>query len=399
MTTPKTVLITGASRGIGLLCVKTLALSGFYVIASMRDMKGKNASIVDELTTWAAGKQVSVECIELDVTSDTSVIEAVSQIQSQRQIDVVINNAGIMPVGVTEAFTPEDIQKTMDVNVVGVARVCRAVLPAMRERNQGLLVNVSSNAGRLAIPFFGVYCASKWALEAYCESLHHELTPFNIESVLVEPGGHGTDLIETPPEPSDKDVLLTYGDVAKGPENAKNMFKDVFAQQSPDTDAQNVADKILTLIQTKGPKPMRTLVGNSMGVDKINQLTAPIQSEFIRIFMPIAQVQAKDGRFVAYANIEPKPEYYQQAKAAVEAIIPATLAEAGCHVFTLMESTDGSGRLHIFEVFEDKAALAFHYEQGYTKEVFENYQTWLAKPVEIIEMTPSSLVTSEQLGR
>lgn len=92
-----------------------------------------------------------------------------------------------MPVGLTEGFTMEQAKDLFDVNVYGVMHLTRAVLPAMRARKSGLVISLSSVAGRFGMPFFGLYCASKWAMEAYCESLHYELEPFGVESVLVEP--------------------------------------------------------------------------------------------------------------------------------------------------------------------------------------------------------------------
>lgn len=186
---------------------------------------------------------------------------------------MLVNNAGIMPTGLTEAFTPELVESCFDVNFLGPARTCRAVLPHMRE------IHLSSTAGRVAIPCFGVYCASKWALEAYAESLHYELTSFGIESILVEPGGHSTDLVKTTPAPADQDCLTTYGSLADGRDKLLDMFEEMFAAGENMTDAQNVADAIVRLINMDGAKPLRTTVGHDMGLNQINNQTAPIQSE------------------------------------------------------------------------------------------------------------------------
>lgn len=287
MTPNKRVLVTGASRGIGLLTVKILAKSGHSVIAGMRDIDGKNAEIAAEFIFFAQTDSLDLVPVELDVTDTQSVDTAITSIEKQGPIDVLINNAGVMPVGVTEAFTPEDILACMDVNLVGVARVCRAVLPKMRQRKSGQLIYVSSNAGRLALPFFGLYCASKWALEAYAESMHYELENFGIETTIVEPGGHATDLIVNAPTPSDQACLTSYGSVADGPAQLTGMFKSAFSEGNAINDAVNVAKKITDLIEMQSPKPLRVTVGDDMGVSKLNENICDIQAGVITALKPI----------------------------------------------------------------------------------------------------------------
>jgi len=104
------------------------------------------------------------------------------------RLDVLVNNAGHMAIGVTEAFTEEQVRQQMDVNFLGPVRMYRGVLPHMRQQRAGLIVHVSSIVGRVLFPGCGFYCASKFALEAYAEVLHYELTAFGIDSVIVQPG-------------------------------------------------------------------------------------------------------------------------------------------------------------------------------------------------------------------
>lgn len=287
MNQSKTILITGASRGIGFLTAKALAERGHRVYASMRNIHSRNQATAGSLRDWAQSKNVFVEPIELDVTSEDSVNKALNVVESQGALDVLVNNAGIMPTGLTESFTVEQTQEYFDINLFGIQRTCRAALPAMRSRRSGLIINLSSAAGRLAMPFFGIYCASKWALEAYTESLHYELQPFGIESILVEPSGHGTDLVNDAPAPSDHERTKSYGSESEGRDRLLNMFRGMFDLNTPETDANNVAQAIVNLIEKQQPRPIRTQVGHDMGVSTLNAAVAPIQASLIQELLPI----------------------------------------------------------------------------------------------------------------
>jgi NAD(P)-dependent dehydrogenase (short-subunit alcohol dehydrogenase family) len=279
---PRTTVITGASRGIGELTAKKLAQRGHPVYATMRNIDGRNAEAAGNLKRWAEQYNAPLSVVELDVTSTESITHAITKIENERPIDVLINNAGIMPVGVTEAFSSKQTQSYFDVNMFGVAAMSQAVLTGMRQRQEGLLIHLSSSAGRLAIPYFGIYCASKWAMEAYAECLNYELAPFNIQSVLVEPSGHATDLVNTAPSPNLATVIEEYGAHANGREKLLAMFMDLFAQGHAGNDAQNVAERIAELVEMEGPRPLRTQVGDDMGVSAINDATSPIQTDLIK---------------------------------------------------------------------------------------------------------------------
>ncbi|UES39308.1 SDR family NAD(P)-dependent oxidoreductase [Roseibium aggregatum] len=287
MTTQKTILITGASRGIGFLTAQKLVQEGHIVYAGMRDLDGRNAEAAKALKLFAEGLPGKLVPVDLDVADENGVERTVAAIEAERPIDVLVNNAGVMPVGLTEGFTMEQAKDLFDVNVYGVMHLTRAVLPAMRARKSGLVISLSSVAGRFGMPFFGLYCASKWAMEAYCESLHYELEPFGVESVLVEPSGHGTDLVTSAPAPGDAVRVGQYGDYSKGRDRLLGMFQGMFDQGEAITDAGNVATKILELIAMDGSRPIRTQVGQDMGVTAINEATAPIQAQLVSGLKPV----------------------------------------------------------------------------------------------------------------
>jgi len=281
MTSAKTILVTGTSHGIGKLLALTLASQGHNVYASMRGIHGKNAATSAELSQIAEEKGYRLQVVEMDITSDDSVTETIGKIEATHPIDVLINNAGIMFVGISEAFTVEQAKFQMDTNFYGVMRTSRAVLPGMRARKQGLLIHVSSNAGRIVVPYFGVYCASKHAVEALVESYHYELAPFGIESVIVEPGPHKTELVNTAPAPEDTACLDGYGAYADVPGQLLGHFKQMFEEQTDLTNPQNVADTIAGLVNQDGPRPIRTTVGSDFGVSEINNFAAPIQKQLV----------------------------------------------------------------------------------------------------------------------
>jgi len=185
------VLITGASSGIGRATAVHFARKGWRVYASMR--RPERAA---DLLLQAAASGWSLATPALDVTDDQAVARAVEQIlrATGGRIDVLINNAGYYAFGALEETSPDKLRAQLDTNVVGVHRVTRAVLPAMRARRAGAIVTIGSIAGKVALPMVGPYHASKWALEGMIESLRYELIPFGIRVALVEPGAYKTDL-------------------------------------------------------------------------------------------------------------------------------------------------------------------------------------------------------------
>lgn len=265
----KKILITGASGGFGKLTVLTLLQKGHQVAASMRDIHGKNKNVADEL------RKAGAKIIEIDVTDDTSVNNGVQKaITDLDGLDVLINNAGLGVLGMQEFFTPADFQKVFDINVFGVQRMNRAVVPYFREKKNGLIVYTSSLLGRIALPFYGAYQSSKWALEALAENYRVELSGFGIENCIVEPGGYPTAFSDNLLRPSDNSREVGYGDFAKVPEAALHNFENVL-KNNPQQNPQKVADAFAELIEKpKGDKSFRTAVdfiGMADHIQKYNE--------------------------------------------------------------------------------------------------------------------------------
>ena len=258
------VLITGASTGFGHDTALRLARRGHHVFATMRDVGGRNAARRASVEAVATSEGVNLHVIELDVTSDDSVRRAVENALAQAgRLDVVINNAGIAGLGITEGYTAEQFQQMFDVNVFGVQRVNRAVLPAMRAKGAGLLIHISSGAGRLAVPTMAAYCASKFALEALAEAYRYELVPFGINSLIVEPGIYRTPIFDRIEGPADRERLAGYAaqDFAQ---RVQGVFQ--FVSSAPDNPGTaEVVEALVALIEMDdAARPFRTIVSAAM---------------------------------------------------------------------------------------------------------------------------------------
>jgi len=272
----KTILITGASTGFGRDTAETLARAGHTVFASMRDPRGKNREHAQALSKQ--GIQVG----ELDVSDDTSVDQAVKEVLARaRRIDVLINNAGVASAGVTEAFTPDQAKVVFNTNVVGLLRTIRSVLPAMRSQRDGLIINIGSILGRVTFPFFGIYGASKFAVEALTDSLRYEVSQLGIDVTLVQPSAYPTPMYAKVQQPEDADRAAAYGAVGEIPGAMFKHFTTVF--QAPDApNPHDVAEAIAKLVaQPKGTRPARTVVGAAFGSDAVNEQTAPVQAHVV----------------------------------------------------------------------------------------------------------------------
>jgi short-subunit dehydrogenase len=181
----KIAVVTGSSSGIGYETSLLLARNQYTTYASMRNLKKS-----DELLKIASNENIPLKVIQLDVNDDRSVSSAIDSIVKENgRIDVLVNNAGFDLFGSLEELTIEEIKGQFETNFFGTARVTKSVIPTMRKQGSGIIINVSSIGGRIGlVPCNTMYHASKFALEGFTESLRHELTEFNIDVILIEPG-------------------------------------------------------------------------------------------------------------------------------------------------------------------------------------------------------------------
>ncbi|SDS97044.1 SDR family NAD(P)-dependent oxidoreductase [Actinoplanes derwentensis] len=250
------VLVTGASTGFGRSTVESLAERGHQVFAGFRDVQGRNEKAAQELT--AAGVRV----VELDVTDQDSADRAIAEVLTRAgRLDVIVNNAGRIFVGPVEAFTAEQVQDQFNVNALGAVRVNRAALPHLRAQGSGALIQIGSIAGRVTVPFSGLYAASKAALAALTEAWHDELAPFGVESVILDAASYPTNI----------GANATFGQ--SDPYAASFGAYVAAISTQPVGDPREVVDAVVTLVETpNGERPRRTVVAPVVQFDAVTAL-------------------------------------------------------------------------------------------------------------------------------
>jgi NAD(P)-dependent dehydrogenase (short-subunit alcohol dehydrogenase family) len=271
----KNVLITGCSSGFGFETAKYLAEKGHSVYATMRNVNGKNGKPASELRNFAKERNLSITVLEMDVTSDESVKAAADQIS---QVDVLINNAGLGYGGPIESFSSSEVLAQLDLNIVGTIRTAKAILPKMRAQKSGLIIQVSSGAGRASFPGLGIYHASKWGLEGLSESMRYELAPLGIDVVIVEPGPFSTNFFGNMVNPKNSEFANDYKHVNAFFEGFENKVKSAFEDSNAPTDPMLVVQTFEKLIDLpNGSRPLRTMVGLDFGLQALNDAVEPIR--------------------------------------------------------------------------------------------------------------------------
>ena len=271
----KNVLITGCSSGFGYDSAKSLAEKGHAVYATMRNTAGKNAKPAAELAAFSKDNNLNITVLEMDVTSDASVMAAVDQIS---KVDVLINNAGLGYGGPIESFTSDQVLAQLDLNIVGTIRAAKAVLPKMRAQQSGLIIQVSSGAGIACFPGFGVYHASKWGLEGLSESMRYELAPLGIDVVIVEPGPFSTNFFGNIVAPENGELASAYQHVDGFFRGFQSQVMSAFEDSNAPTDPMLVVESFDKLIDMPaGSRPLRTMVGLDFGLQTLNDAVEPIR--------------------------------------------------------------------------------------------------------------------------
>lgn len=238
----KVILITGASSGIGFDCARTLARKGYRVYAAAR-----RTERMDPL------REDGAIPIRMDVTDEASLEEGVrSVLEAEGRIDVLINNAGFGYFGTIENVPLEEARRQLEVNVFGLAELCRLVIPQMRKQGSGRIINTGSVAGKAVLYFGGWYHVSKFAVEALSDSLRMELKPFGIDVILIEPGGIKTDWgIIAADHLEESSAGTPYGRSAR-----KEAARLRWAYQSPYLSKPAVVTRaIIKAVERRRPKP------------------------------------------------------------------------------------------------------------------------------------------------
>lgn len=257
----KVIMITGTNSGFGYLTAKGAAERGYQVYATMRETNGRNKEKADELSAIP-----NISVLEVDVTNKDQVNTAVNKvIENEGGIDVLVNNAGYFGGGLAEAYTEEDLERMFDVNLKGTWRNTKAVLPHMRRKGAGLIVNISSSLGRFSAPFMTVYNSTKFAVEGLTEGLHYEVRPLGVDAVIVQPGAFPTEIFSKTAFGADQEAISPeYGELANVPNQINEGMGQMFETAKPDP--QMVPDAIFKLIEMpQGQRPLRTVVDKMTG--------------------------------------------------------------------------------------------------------------------------------------
>ena len=255
----KTILITGSSSGFGRLGAEHYARLGARVFASMRNLPRAEA---EELTALAEAENLSIEVVEIDVTSEDSVTRGVASVLEATggTLDVLVNNAGIALAGPIELQDEAATRRIFETNTFGPHRMARAVLPAMRAAGSGLIIQISSQLGRVIAPGYGHYSPTKFALEAMSEAMAYELVPHGIDVTIIQPGGYPTQIWSNSAalsgalrERTPSDLLAAYPELTAGMGTA--------GSGGGTTDPMDIPAAIAQLIASpRGTRPLRLAV-------------------------------------------------------------------------------------------------------------------------------------------
>jgi NAD(P)-dependent dehydrogenase (short-subunit alcohol dehydrogenase family) len=267
MSESRVAVVTGSSSGIGFEISLILARHGFKTYATMRDLQKSST-----LRSIADKEKIPLRCVQLDVTNDMSVKQAIETIVNEaNKIDILVNNAGYGLSGAFEDLLINEIKLQFDTNYFGLIRATQAVLPIMRDQSAGIIVNISSGLGRFGIATSSAYASSKFAIEGLTESISYELEPFGIRTILIEPGIIKTNFIKAAVlAEKSKDPNSPYFQFMNNMENG--MKKLIESGESP----EYVAKVVLDAINDSNPK-LRYLAGKD--VEHIMEIKNKVSDE------------------------------------------------------------------------------------------------------------------------
>jgi NAD(P)-dependent dehydrogenase (short-subunit alcohol dehydrogenase family) len=254
MADEKVAVITGSSSGIGLLTAVELALNGYRVVATMRNL-GSSGRLEEAATK--AGIRDRLDLRRVDITEFDSlpgVVDAI--VRDHGRIDVLVNNAGFSVAGFAEDMTLDELRHQLETNFFGNVAMTKAAIPVMRKQKSGHIITVTSVAGRLGQPMLSAYSASKYALEGWCESLRLETHSLGIRVSLVEPGAYDTDIWE-------RNVVIAKGALdpaSPNKERSQRFAEFVKGSAKHRRDAREVAKLIVSIARNPNPK-LRYLIG------------------------------------------------------------------------------------------------------------------------------------------
>jgi NAD(P)-dependent dehydrogenase (short-subunit alcohol dehydrogenase family) len=248
----RVAVVTGSSSGNGYETSLTLARHGFLTYATMRSLhKGEN------IKSLAQKEKLPLKTVQLDVTDDISVKNAIQSITAEsNKVDVLVNNAGYALFGAFEDLSMEQIKAQYETNLFGVIRVTQSVLPIMRKQKSGIIVNISSGLGRFGSPLHSAYVSTKFAIEGFSESISYELEPFGIKVVLIEPGAIRTNFANNMvTAKKSQDANSPYSQLT---EKMVSYLRHTF-ETGPPPDV--VANAVLKAVRSENPS-MRYLAGD-----------------------------------------------------------------------------------------------------------------------------------------
>ncbi len=281
----KVIVISGAGSGFGALAARALADAGNTVYAGIRETTGRNAGRVAEVQGYAEEHGVDLRTVELDVSSQNSVDAGIAAIIEQAdRLDVIIHNAGHMVHGPTEAFTPEEISRAYDTNVLSTQRLNRAALPQLRKQGHGLLLWVGSTSTRGGTPpYLAPYFAAKAAMDALAVSYAAELARFGIETTIVVPGSFtsGTNHFASAGQPADEEIVAEYEVHYAGLlESVAGKLADLAPEDASVTQVSDEISRIIAL--PDGTRPFRSHVDPADdGSEEVSVVADRVRGEFL----------------------------------------------------------------------------------------------------------------------